>query len=118
MTGLIRTAAVAHNPLNDRNHHEAGIIGVGSAGRTRPHCGHSAGAMGAGFFQFVVAIIISGFVLANAEISKDFSVRLMTRLVGDNGPAYADVSGKIVSGVTQGILGVSLLQSALHWLDW
>jgi len=73
----------------------------------------SVGAMGVGFFQFVVAIIISGVVLANAEISKDFSVRLMTRLVGDNGPAYADVSGKIVSGVTQGILGVSLLQSAL-----
>jgi predicted PurR-regulated permease PerM len=73
----------------------------------------SVGAMGIGFFQFVVAIIISGVVLANAEISKDFSVRLMTRLVGDNGPAYADISGKIVSGVTQGILGVSLLQSSL-----
>jgi len=73
----------------------------------------SVGAMGVGFFQFVVAIIISGVVLANAEISKDFSVRLMTRLVGDNGPAYADISGKIVSGVTQGILGVSLLQSSL-----
>jgi predicted PurR-regulated permease PerM len=73
----------------------------------------SVGAMGAGFFQFVVAIIISGIVLANAEISKDFSVELMTRLIGDKGPVYADVSGKIVSGVTQGILGVSLLQSAL-----
>jgi len=54
----------------------------------------SVGAMGVGFFQFFVAIIISGVVLANAGISKDFSVR-------------------IVSGVTQGILGVSLLQSSL-----
>ena len=73
----------------------------------------SVGAMGVGFFQFVVAIIIAGIVLANAEIGKDFSVRFMTRLVGDDGPAYADTSGKIVSGVTQGILGVSLLQSTL-----
>ncbi len=73
----------------------------------------SVGAMGIGFFQFVVAIVISGIVLTNAEISKDFSVRLLTRLAGDNGPAYADISGKIVSGVTQGILGVSLLQSSL-----
>jgi len=73
----------------------------------------SVGAMGVGFFQFVVAIIIAGVVLANADISKDFSVQLLTRLVGDNGPAYADISGKIVSGVTQGILGVSLLQSSL-----
>jgi predicted PurR-regulated permease PerM len=73
----------------------------------------SVGSMGVGFLQFIVAIIISGFVLANAEISKDFSVRLLTRLIGENGPAYANISGKIVSGVTQGILGVSLLQSAL-----
>jgi predicted PurR-regulated permease PerM len=73
----------------------------------------SVGAMSIGFFQFVAAIIISGFVLANADICKDFSVRFLTRLVGENGPAYADVSGKIVSGVTQGILGVSLLQSSL-----
>jgi len=73
----------------------------------------SVGAMGIGFFQFIAAIIISGFVLANADTYKDFSVQLMTRLIGDNGPAYANMSGKIVSGVTQGILGVSLLQSAL-----
>ncbi len=73
----------------------------------------SVGAMGVGFFQFIAAIIISGFVLANADTCKDFSVQLMTRLIGDNGPAYANMSGKIVSGVTQGILGVSLLQSTL-----
>ncbi len=73
----------------------------------------SVGAMGIGFFQFIAAIIIAGFVLANADTYKVFSVQLMTRLIGDNGPAYANMSGKIVSGVTQGILGVSLLQSAL-----
>ncbi len=73
----------------------------------------SVGAMGVGFFQFIVAIIISGFVLANADTYKDFSVQFLTRLIGENGPAYANMSGKIVSGVTQGILGVSLLQSAL-----
>jgi len=73
----------------------------------------SVGSMGVGFLQFIVAIIISGFVLANAGASKDFSVRFLTRLIGENGPAYANISGKIVSGVTQGILGVSLLQSAL-----
>ncbi|MCZ6487418.1 MAG: AI-2E family transporter [Gammaproteobacteria bacterium] len=73
----------------------------------------SVGAMSIGFFQFIAAIVISGFVLANADICKDFSVRFLTRLIGENGPAYADVSGKIVSGVTQGILGVSLIQSAL-----
>jgi len=73
----------------------------------------SVGAMGVGFFQFIAAIIISGFVLANADTYKDFSVQFLTRLIGDNGPAYANMSGRIVSGVTQGILGVSLLQSAL-----
>jgi predicted PurR-regulated permease PerM len=73
----------------------------------------SVGSMGVGFMQFIVAIIVSGFVLANAEASKVFSVRFLTRLIGENGPAYANISGKIVSGVTQGILGVSLLQSAL-----
>ncbi len=73
----------------------------------------SVGAMSIGFFQFVAAIVIAGFVLANAGICKDFIVRFLTRLIGENGPAYADVSGQIVSGVTQGILGVSLFQSAL-----
>ncbi len=73
----------------------------------------SVGAMGIGFFQFIAAIIISGFVLANADTYKAFSVQFLTRLIGDNGPAYANMSGKIVSGVTQGILGVSLLQSTL-----
>jgi len=73
----------------------------------------SVGAMGVGFFQFIAAIIIAGFVLANADTYKDFSVQLMTRLIGENGQAYANITGKIVSGVTQGILGVSLLQSTL-----
>ena len=73
----------------------------------------SVGAMGIGFFQFIAAIIIAGFVLASADTYKDFSVQLMTRLIGENGQAYANITGKIVSGVTQGILGVSLLQSTL-----
>jgi predicted PurR-regulated permease PerM len=73
----------------------------------------SVGAMGIGFFQFIAAIIIAGFVLANADTYKDFSVQFMTRLIGENGQAYANITGKIVSGVTQGILGVSLLQSIL-----
>jgi predicted PurR-regulated permease PerM len=73
----------------------------------------SVGAIGIGFFQFIAAIIISGFVLANAETCKDFIVRLMTRLIGEKGPAYTYMSGQIVSGVTQGILGVSIIQSTL-----
>ena len=73
----------------------------------------SVGAMSIGFFQFIAAIFISGLVLANADASKDLIVRFMTRLAGEKGKSYAYLSGQIVSGVTQGILGVSLLQSAL-----
>jgi predicted PurR-regulated permease PerM len=73
----------------------------------------SAGNMSIGFFQFIAAIIIAGFVMANASACAAFATRLMIRLAGEKGEHYTRISGQIISGVTRGILGVSVLQSAL-----
>lgn len=72
-------------------------------------------AAGAGFalLQFVVAIIIAGVFLANAEASGALARALAARLAGERGADFATLSEATVRSVTRGILGVALIQSLL-----
>jgi predicted PurR-regulated permease PerM len=72
-------------------------------------------AAGAGFgiLQFVVAIIIAGVFLANAEAGGAFARALAVRLAGERGADFAVLAEATVRSVTRGILGVALIQSLL-----
>lgn len=79
-----------------------------------------AAAAGAGLalLQFVVAIIISGFLVANAESGKRVSVAVARRLADERGLEFEELMIATVRSVTRGILGVALIQSILAGLGF
>lgn len=72
-------------------------------------------AAGAGFgvLQFVIAIVIAGVFLANAQAGGKTAYAIATRLAGEKGAEFAKLAESTVRSVTRGILGVALIQSLL-----
>lgn len=72
-------------------------------------------AAGAGFgiLKFLIAIIIAGFLLANATDGGTAAKTIARRIAGDRGLEFADLAEATVRSVTKGILGVALIQSLL-----
>jgi len=62
--------------------------------------------------QFLFAILLSGFMLANADSAYQATGSLMNRLFGEQGAEFQSLIGATVRSVTFGILGVALIQSA------
>lgn len=75
-------------------------------------------AAGMSLLTFVAAIIISGFILANAKGARWFAHQFTTRIIGEKGHQYADLASQIIQSVTQGILGVAIIQSLLAGLGF
>ncbi len=73
----------------------------------------AAAGAGLGILIFVVAIIIAGVLLANAEVGHRAAYAIATRLAGERGADFADLAEATVRSVAQGILGVALIQSLL-----
>ena len=73
----------------------------------------SAAQAGLGILQFLVAIIISGLLLAYTQLGTRTARTLGIRLAGDQGRDYLDVAEATVRSVARGILGVALIQSLL-----
>jgi predicted PurR-regulated permease PerM len=61
--------------------------------------------------QGVLSILVSGFLLANAEGGAKVAHSLANRLFRDKGPEYADLAGATIRSVTTGIIGVAFVQS-------
>ncbi len=73
----------------------------------------SAGAaVGIALLQFVLSILLSGFLLANASAAARFSHLAFARVFGDQGPEFEELTVGTIRTVTNGILGVSALQTA------
>ncbi len=66
-----------------------------------------------GILMLVFSIILAGVFLAKSKGGREAAVKIMTRLVGDKGEAYANLSHKTVQSVVRGILGIAVLQSLL-----
>lgn len=73
---------------------------------------------GASLLIFIVAVVISGFILANAKGGQRFAHQFAQRIMGEQGHQYAELAGKIIQSVTQGILGISIIQSLLAGLGF
>jgi len=76
----------------------------------------AAGAAGT-ILQFILSIIISGILLANAAGSYNFTIKLFERLVDKTtGKEYADLAKATVRSVAQGVLGVAVIQAVFSAL--
>ena len=63
--------------------------------------------------QFALAIVVAGVLLANAQAAYEVTCSLCNRLFGDKGPEFQQLIGATIRSVTNGILGVALIQSVL-----
>jgi predicted PurR-regulated permease PerM len=78
----------------------------------------AAAGVGAGVLQFLVAILVAGFLLANsgqgAQVSRKFAIHLF----GNKGAEYEALARATIRSVTTGILGVALIQSLFAGLGF
>ncbi len=76
----------------------------------------AAGAAGT-IIQFVLSIIISGILVANAAGANDVTIKIFKRITSeDSGQSYADLSKATIRSVAQGVLGVAFIQAVLSAL--
>lgn len=69
---------------------------------------------GMALIQFIAAIIISGFLLANAEASGNIARKFFIRVMGEEfGSQMAKISEVTIRNVSNGVLGVAIAQSFL-----
>jgi predicted PurR-regulated permease PerM len=66
-----------------------------------------------GVLLFIVSIFIAGVFMAKSNAVVAATKELATRLVGDQGADWADLSAATVKSVVQGVLGVAVIQTAL-----
>lgn len=68
---------------------------------------------GVSILQFIIAIIIAGFLFVFGEDGAKTAKRISTRLLGDRGEEFADLTGATIRSIAQGILGVAFIQALL-----
>ena len=68
--------------------------------------------------QFVLSIVVAAALLANATGCAKVTRSLANRLFGDQGPEFEDLAESTVRSVTNGILGVAVIQSVLAGLGF
>ncbi len=67
--------------------------------------------IGGVLLQFLLAIILAGFLLATSDRSGRFADRIFLRIFGDKGPEFKDLVSSTIRTVTNGILGVAVIQT-------
>jgi predicted PurR-regulated permease PerM len=60
---------------------------------------------------FLISIVLAGFLLATSEGCSRFADRLSARIFGDLGPEFKELVAATVRSVTNGILGVAVIQT-------
>ena len=68
--------------------------------------------------QFVLSILVTGVLLANASGCATATRSLTNRLFGERGPEFEDLAGSTIRSVTNGILGVAVIQTVLAGLGF
>ncbi|PYX71957.1 MAG: AI-2E family transporter [Acidobacteria bacterium] len=67
--------------------------------------------VGLAVLQWILSVIVAGVLLANSAICGRTARSLANRLFGDKGPEFEELAGATVRSVTNGIIGVALIQS-------
>ncbi|HEX5788762.1 MAG TPA: AI-2E family transporter [Woeseiaceae bacterium] len=74
---------------------------------------HAAGALLSGLLHFVASVIIAGFFLLFADKGRATSVALCDRISGGQGERLTQLMIATIRSVTNGVLGVAVIQAAL-----
>jgi predicted PurR-regulated permease PerM len=72
-----------------------------------------AGSAGAGILQFFASVIIAGFLLSPGPSLVEAVAAFLRRLVSKRGDEFLQLAGATIRNVSQGVIGVSLLQALL-----
>lgn len=67
--------------------------------------------IGLGVLQWIISILIAGFLLSNGESAAKFARSLAERVFGERGQEFKELAGATVRSVTTGIIGVAIIQS-------
>lgn len=68
---------------------------------------------GLGILQFALSTIIAGVLLTHSDDAAKSGKKFFTRLAGDRGEEFAEVSERTVRGVATGVIGVAIIQAIL-----
>ena len=69
--------------------------------------------IGLALIQSIISIMIAGVFLVNAPAGKRVALAVFTRLAGERGEEFTELSGGTIRSVVQGVLGVAVIQSVL-----
>jgi predicted PurR-regulated permease PerM len=78
----------------------------------------AAAGVGLAVLQFFVSIVVAGFLLANSSQCARVSRSVAIRFFGNKGAEFEALAAATVRSVTNGILGVALIQSLLAGLGF
>lgn len=73
----------------------------------------AAGSAGAGILQFFASVIIAGFLLSPGPSLVEALAAFSRRLFSKRGDEFVHLAGATIRNVSQGVIGVSLLQALL-----
>jgi predicted PurR-regulated permease PerM len=69
---------------------------------------------GGGILQFVISIIISGVLVANAAGAYNISLKTFSRLTDSKqGEMFANLSRDTIRSIAQGVIGIAIIQALL-----
>ncbi len=68
-------------------------------------------AIGMTALQFVLSILLAGFMLSNASANRRFARTIFDRIFGDKAAEFEELTGATIRGVTNGVVGVAIIQS-------
>lgn len=71
------------------------------------------GSLTLALLEFLLAIILAGFMYANEQQEKSLLERLFSRIAGRQGLALIDVAGQTIRAVSIGVVGTALIQALL-----
>ena len=74
--------------------------------------------LGLTVLQFLLAILVAGVVLANASAVSKAARSFFGRIFGEKGPEYHKLVSSTIRSVTNGILGVALIQTVCAGLGF
>lgn len=77
---------------------------------------HIAANAGTGVLQFIIAIVVAGFLFAPGPALVDSMKMLSHRLASHRGEAFVELAGATIRSVSRGVVGISVLQALLAGL--
>jgi predicted PurR-regulated permease PerM len=69
--------------------------------------------LGLGFLQFLLAIVIAGFLLSHTDAAQRAAQAFARRVAGDRGPGLVELGTLTIRNVARGVLGTALVQATL-----